>query len=117
MKKKRDQEQLIKMMGEAKIDQRARRRQRFANSMAKRSLEHYQAKYGKSPQEVLRIIDGHHNMSAIQSEQDAELEDLFDSVVDEIEERQIHMEKLGDQMDKPTQERYKNEICERIAEL
>ena len=87
---------MLKYMGEVEIDQKARRRQRFAGGMAKRSLEHYQAKYGKSPAELARLIDGHRNIKSVQSEQDAELEDLFDSIVDEIEDRQAHMEKLGD---------------------
>ena len=57
------------------------------------------------------------NRAHIQSAQDEELEDLFESVVEEIEERQEHLESLGDMADKQLQERIKNEIIERIGEL
>ena len=53
----------------------------------------------------------------MKSAQDAELEDLFMSVVEEIEERQEHLERLGEDCDKNTKLRMKNEIIERIAEL
>ena len=55
--------------------------------------------------------------AAIQSEQDEELEDLFDSVVEEIEERQQHLEALGDNATTAIEGRIKNEIVERIGEL
>lgn len=53
----------------------------------------------------------------MQSEQDEELEDLFDSVVEEIEERQQHLEELGDNATTAIENRIKNEIVERIGEL
>jgi len=56
-------------------------------------------------------------MKHVLSAQDAELEDLFSSVVEEIEERQEHLEKMGDDCDKATAARIKGEICSRIAEL
>ena len=55
--------------------------------------------------------------AAYQSEQDEELEDLFESVVEEIEERQHHLEQLGDLADKNIETRIKAEIVERIGEL
>ena len=57
------------------------------------------------------------DLKHVKSKQDAELEDLFASVEEEIEERQNHLERLGDAADKATQERIKNEIIERIGEL
>lgn len=53
----------------------------------------------------------------VQSAQDAELEDLFESIIEEIEERQEFLEKMGPDCDKATQARIKNEITSRIAEL
>ena len=55
--------------------------------------------------------------AAIQSEQDEELEDLFYSVAEEIEERQLHLEDLGENCDRNIEARIKNEIVERIGEL
>jgi hypothetical protein len=53
------------------------------------------------------------------NEQDAELEDLFDSVVGEIEERQLHLEKLEQigGVTKGQEEKIKKEIVDRIGEL
>ena len=54
----------------------------------------------------------------IRDEQDQELEDLFDSVVEEIEERQQYLDEviaIGGRKD--IEQRVKNEIVERIAEL
>jgi len=42
---------------------------------------------------------------------------LFDSVVEEIEERQQHLEALGDSATTAIENRIKNEIVERIGEL
>lgn len=56
-------------------------------------------------------------MKHIRSAQDAELEDLFMSVVEEIEERQEFLEKMGSDCDKGTQSRIKGEIVARIGEL
>ena len=42
---------------------------------------------------------------------------MFDSVVEEIEDRQEHLEALGDKADQATKDRLKNEIVERIADL
>ena len=53
----------------------------------------------------------------MRSEQDEELEDLFDAVAEEIEERQRHLEDLGDMADKNIEARIKGEIVDRIGEL
>ena len=78
-------------------------------------MQHYEQKYGANP--ALATAMQTKNRSHIQSAQDEELEDLFESVVEEIEERQEHLESLGDMADKQLQERIKNEIIERIGEL
>ena len=54
----------------------------------------------------------------IRTEQDEELEDLFESVIDEIEERQLHLDKVMEMGgNKEIAGRLKNEIVERVAEL
>lgn len=51
-------------------------------------------------------------------EQDAELEDLFDGIVEEIEERQEHLDKVVEMGgNKEIESRIKNEIVSRVAEL
>ena len=73
-----------------------RRRLRFKGGIAQRALAHYEEKYGTNPQ-LLRMMQRQpKTRAAIQSEQDEELEDLFDTVVEEIEERQQHLEDLGE---------------------
>lgn len=42
---------------------------------------------------------------------------MFHSVVEEIEERQNHLEDLGEDCDRNIATRIKNEIVERIGEL
>ena len=78
---------------------------------------HYQEKYGHPPADVLSLRP-RTNEERI-SQQDDELEDLFESVVEEIEERQEYLEnilKIGGKT-KDVEERLKNEIVERIGEL
>ena len=54
----------------------------------------------------------------MRNEQDDELEDLFDSVVEEIEERQEYLDKvIAMNGKKDIIQRVKNEIVERVAEL
>lgn len=58
---------------------------------------------------------------ATKEEQDEELEDLFDSVVEEIEERQEYLDKIQEvgagASSKEIEGRIKAEIVERIGEL
>lgn len=56
---------------------------------------------------------------ATKEEQDEELEDLFDSVVDEIEERQEYLDRINESVgsNKEIENRIKGEIVERIGEL
>ena len=50
-------------------------------------MEHYEQKYGANPQLLMKLQSKPKTKAAYQSEQDEELEDLFESVVEEIEER------------------------------
>ena len=58
-----------------------KRKWKMNGAIAQRALQHYQEKYGRAPQDLLMA------RPVTKEEQDEELEDLFDSVVDEIEER------------------------------
>lgn len=80
-------------------------------------MEHYEQKYGANPALLQKLQKQPKTRAALQSEQDDELEDLFDSVVEEIQERQQHLEDLGPAADREIQMRMKNEIVERIGEL
>ena len=104
-------------MAPPKISEQERRRKRFAGGIANRALQHYEEKYGKNPALASSLAATNFNKDKVQTDQDAELEDLFESIVEEIEERQNHLEALGDHADKAIQERIKTEICERVAEL
>lgn len=97
------------------MSDKERRRKRFEGGIATRALEHYEAKYGKNPALAANLAG--FSKQSIQTAQDQELEDLFESIVEEIEDRQNHLESLGDAADKRIQERIKAEICERVAEL
>ena len=94
-----------------------RRRLKFKGGIAQRAMEHYEQKYGANPALLQKLQKQPKSRAAIQSEQDEELEDLFDSVAEEIEERQRHLEDLGEAADRNIQARIKNEIVERIGEL
>lgn len=101
----------------AAISDKDRRRIRFKGGIAARALEHYELKYGKNPALAGQLMNKPKSKQQIENEQDAELEDLFDSVVEEIEERQEFLDEMGDQADKAMQEKLKFEICERVGEL
>ena len=107
----------LSKLGPEPISDKERRRRRFAGGIAKRAIEHYEEKYGKNPALAKNLVAQHFNMEKVISEQDAELEDLFESIAEEIEERQLHLESLGEAADKKIKDRIKTEICERIAEL
>ena len=64
-----------------------RRRARFKAGIAQRALGHYEEKYGTNPLLLQLLSRQPKTRAAIKSEQDEELEDLFDTVVEEIEER------------------------------
>ena len=59
-------------------------------------------------------------MEEVRSEQEQELEDLFDAIVEEIDDRQQTLEKIIDMTDAKAKEmvaRLKAEIVDRIGEL
>ena len=81
-------------------------------------MKHYEEKYGKNP--AAYLLSQPTNISEHRSQQDKELEDLFDSIVFEIEERQQFLEEVtlgGKQPNKEVEARMKKEIVERIGEL
>ena len=110
MKKKAEEVQ-----SQMPLPDKVRRQIKFKGGIAQRALQHYEQKYGANP--ALQNVLKNRSKESIQTEQDAELDDLFQSVVEEIEERQEHLEELGDAADKILQERIKAEIIDRIAEL
>ena len=55
-------------------------------------MKHYEEKYGKNPADFL--LSQPKNIGDVRSRQDEELQELFDSVVDEIEERQQFLEEM-----------------------
>lgn len=99
------------------MDDKTRRAQRFKAKISANSLAHYQEKYGGKTSEIMILLQAPSDMKHVRSAQDAELEDLFESVVEEIEERQEFLEKMGLDCDKATQARIKGEIVARIGEL
>ena len=67
---------------------RERREAKFKLSIAQKAQEHYESKYGPNPHLANQLIGSKPlNPKHIRSAQDAELDDLFDSVVEEIEDR------------------------------
>ena len=98
MANKRRTEAMAKL-GIVQMSDKERRRRRFEGGIAKRALEHYEAKYGKNPA-LFQSLAGGFSKSKVQTDQDEELEDLFESIVEEIEDRQKHLESLGDAADK-----------------
>jgi hypothetical protein len=62
-----------------------KKKRRWNTGIAQKALQHYQEKYGKPPGDLLNLRPKTHE--EIRTEQDQELEDLFDSVIEEIEER------------------------------
>lgn len=100
------------------MDDKTRRQIRFKARISKNALQHYEEKYGSGKSnEILRLLQQPSDAKHVRSAQDDELEDLFMSVVEEIEERQEFLEKMGSDCDKATQLRMKGEIVARIGEL
>lgn len=62
-----------------------KRKRKWNTGIAAKALQHYQEKYGKAPGDILNLRPK--TNEEIRFEQDEELEDLFDSIVEEIEER------------------------------
>ena len=81
-------------------------------------MKHYEEKYGKNP--AAWLLAQPSNIQEHRSQQDRELEDLFDQIVFEVEERQMHLEEVTQGGKKPNREieaRIKAEIVDRIGEL
>jgi len=79
-------------------------------------MKHYEEKYGMNP--AAYLLSQPTSLTEAQTEQDEELQDLFDQIAIEIEERQRFLEdmtKAGP--NKEVEDRMKKEIVERIAEL
>ncbi len=84
--------------------------------MAQKALQHYQEKYGKPPGDLLNMRPK--TNEEVRGEQDEELEDLFESIIEEIEERQEHLEQvIAMGGNKQIEARMKGEIVARVAEL
>lgn len=66
-------------------DPKKKRRRKYNTAIAQKALQHYQEKYGKPPGDVLNLRPKTND--EVRNEQDNELEDLFETVVEEIEER------------------------------
>ena len=70
------------------MDDKTRRQLRFQARISKNALQHYEEKYGSGKSnEILRLLQRPSDAKHVRSAQDDELEDLFMSVVEEIEER------------------------------
>ena len=76
-------------------------------------MKHYEEKYGVNPAHFL--LSQPQNLEQARSKQDEELEDLFEQIIYEIEERQQFLEECGN--NKEVENRMKKEIVDRIAEL
>jgi len=96
---------------------RGKPKRNYNFKIAQKALQHYEDKYGKNPGDLLRGRPATHEEQL--DEQDAELEDLFDSVVQEIEDRQGHLDRLerAGGATKEQEERFKKEIVDRVGEL
>ena len=81
------------------MTERERREKKYKLSIAQKAQEHYEQKYGPNPHLANQLFGKPENLKQVRSAQDAELDDLFDSVVEEIEDRQEHLEALGDKAD------------------
>lgn len=67
-----------------------KKKRKWNTGIAQKALQHYQEKYGKNPGDLLNLRPK--TKEEIRDEQDQELEDLFDSIIEEIEERQEYLE-------------------------
>ena len=99
-----------------KIDNRTRLRGKYNMQIARNAMKHYEEKYGMNPAAFL--LSQPQSLAQARSQQDEELEDLFESVIYEIEERQQFLEEMTQNgANKNVEARMKQEIVERIAEL
>merc|ERR1719263_587489 len=102
----------------AQLDNKQRLRSKYASQNAKNAMKHYEQKFGMNPTDFL--LNQPTNANQIQTKQDEELQDLFDQIIYEIEDRQQHLEDItkgGTVQNKEVEARMKKEIVDRIAEL
>lgn len=71
-------------------DPKKRKKRRYNMGIAQKALQHYQEKYGKPPGDLLNMRPK--TNEEVRNEQDEELEDLFESVIEEIEDRQEYLD-------------------------
>lgn len=74
------------------VDPTKKKRRKWNTGVAQKALQHYQEKYGRAPSELLSLRPK--TKEEYRDEQDLELEDLFDSIVEEIEDRQEYLDQL-----------------------
>ena len=115
------------------IDPKLRKRQQLEELMRKAPVtkskrtfkipdyasKYYEEKYGKAldPKSLEKYEPSESGMT-VADQQNAELEDIFDQVVDEIQERQNYLKEISEiGKSKDIEERVKAEIVARIAEL
>ena len=85
--------------------------------LPKYANDYYMQKYGKALDPKTLAAPSEAGFSTV-DEQNAELEGIFNDVVREIEERQKHLDDMGKLgHNKEVENRVKNEIVERIADL
>jgi len=111
----RERQQLEELMKNAPVTRKTKQSFMVPDYAAK----YYSEKYGKAfdPHSLDKLTPSEAGYSTV-DEQNAELEDLFTQVVEEVEERQKHLNdisKLGNNKD--IEKRVKDEIVERIADL
>ena len=98
------------------IDNATRLKFKYNKQIAANAMKHYEEKYGKNPAEYL--LSQPTSLLQAQTEQDRELQDLFDQITIEIEERQKFLEDMTKQgPNKEVEDRMKREIVDRIGEL
>ena len=66
-------------------DPQKKKKRKYNTGIAQKALQHYQEKYGKPPGDLLNMRPK--TNEEVRNQQDEELEDLFESVIEEIEER------------------------------
>ena len=76
----------------AQLDNKQRLRSKYASQNAKNAMNHYEQKFGMNPTDFL--LNQPTNANQIQTKQDEELQDLFDQIIYEIEDRQQHLEDI-----------------------
>ena len=69
-------------------DNQQRLKSKYNQQIARTAMKHYEEKYGQNPANILFDQGADINLNKVRSKQDEELQDLFDQICYEIEERQ-----------------------------